>query len=146
MLRRRTLKVCEQQVTILTEHGQVCIQPHEYTIQETIDDHLEAVKEGEAELVFLNKNKSLRGKIKEQVFYIRSRGISFTEAMKMVGGQVKSQHVFYIRYKEELQRYFTRDYDSYLAKKNNYSTLKSHHAKQITTEALEDVEGAEKYL
>jgi hypothetical protein len=135
----------EQQVMILTEHGQVCIQPHEYTILDSIDDHLEAVKEGEAELVFLNKNKSLRGKIKEQVFYIRSRGISFQEAMKMVGSSVKSQHVFYIRYSEEMQRYFTRDYDSYLKKKENFNIFKTDHAKEITKAAFENT-AAHKFL
>ena len=128
----------EQQVKILTEHGQVCIQPEEYTILDNIDDHLNAVKDGDAELVFLNKNKTLRGKLKEQVFYIRSRGISFTEAMKMVGGQVKSQHVFYIRYTEEIQRYFVRDYDSYKAKKESFSMMKSHDGRLIFERAIED--------
>ena len=49
-------------------------------------------------------SKTLKGKINEQVFYLRSRGYDYTDAIKLCIGNSSSQNLFYIEYHEGYQR------------------------------------------
>lgn len=95
----------EQQLKIVTPWGECCIQPEEYNTTD-INFHLNAAKTGDAEIKYLTKSKQLKGKVKEQVFYLRTRGIGFADAVQMCIANIHTQHLFYIEYHEEYMKMF----------------------------------------
>jgi hypothetical protein len=110
----------EQQVKIKTAFGDVCVQPHEYRIVREIDQYIEPVKDKHAFMRFLSGSKSLSGKIADQVFYLRSRGIGFAEAVQLCIQNVKTQNLFYIEMHPGYQEAFTRNWEAYWARKMKY--------------------------
>jgi hypothetical protein len=112
--------VIEQQVKIKTPFGDVAIQPHEYTVVKELQGYIEPVKDGHAFMRFMSNQKQLTGKIADQVFYLRQRGIPFAEAIQLCIQNVKTQNLFYIEMHPEYQKMFTRDFDQYWAKKLAY--------------------------
>ena len=99
-----------QQVKVITEHGQICIQPEEYTIctEDKLKEYMECVKDESATMVYLSKSKSLKGKVADQVFYLRQRGISFSSALQMCIGSVTTSNLFFIHMHPGYVDYFTR--------------------------------------
>jgi len=110
----------EQQVSILTKWGEVSIQPHEYTKLKDVGKYLDAVNIGHATVHYLTNKGGLKGKIRDQVFYMQSRGVSYGDALQMVAGNITTKHLLYITMHEEYQRMFTRYYDQYAAKKKAF--------------------------
>jgi hypothetical protein len=97
------------QMKIRTRNGDVCIQPHEYNIIEDLSIYLEAVKDGGAFIRYLNEEETIKkGKIADQIFYLRSRGIGFADAIMMITGNIKTQNLFYIEFHEEYRKIFFR--------------------------------------
>ena len=101
----------EAQVKVITEYGTVCIQPHEYTLvdEEKLKEYFEYAKTGDADIVYLSKAKQLSGKIADQVFYMRSRGISFSDAIQLCIGSVTTANLLYLRMHPGYVEYFTRE-------------------------------------
>lgn len=118
----------EQQVSIRTEWGDVILQPYEYSIQkpERIPDYINAVKDGDATIMYLNESKQLSGKVADQLFYIRSRGVGFVDALQMCINSTTSsvRNIFYIRMHSGLQQHFDRHFDTYFQKKVKFLTSK----------------------
>lgn len=118
--------ILEQQIKIKTMFGDVCIQPHEYTVVRQISQYIESVKDEHAFIRFISNNKQLTSKLADQVFYLRSRGIGFAEAIQLCIQNVKSQNLFYIEMHPEYQKIFTRDFDSYWRRKMQYCLDNKH--------------------
>ena len=131
----------EAQVKILTEHGDVCLQPYEYNIctEEKVKEYMDCVKEGHAFINYLSDSKQLKGKIADQVFYLRSRGIKYSDALTMCIGSVATRNLFYVYMHPAYVNYFTREkqcswYFSkhlYALKKGKQVSLFEKYFKQI---------------
>lgn len=87
----------EMEVKILTPNGSVILKPHEYDIVSNIKDVLSRV-DNEHFLLKQFGSDNQKGKIADQIHYIRSRGISQADAITMVMGQVKSQKVYWLEW------------------------------------------------
>ena len=100
-----------QQVKVRTRFGDVCVQPEEYRIVNNADleSYMENVRKEHAFITYLSKSKQLTGKIADQVFYLRSRGISFGKALELCVGEVKTNNLFYIFMHPGYVQYFTRE-------------------------------------
>jgi hypothetical protein len=110
----------QQQVKIKTVFGDVCIQPWEYTVVKDIAQYIEPVGHGEAVMRFLTQEKQLSGKIADQVFYLRSRGISFSDAVQLCISNVKTQNLFYLEMHPQLQNTFYRHFWTQWKRKVDY--------------------------
>lgn len=93
-------------IRVLTPDGEVCLEPHEYTILRDIQPYLDQIDDGYhfRELGGVGKAK----KLAEQLFYVMSRGIPKVEGYKMLLGQIDRPNVFWLEPYKELQRYFSR--------------------------------------
>lgn len=104
-----------QQMKILTPFGSVFIQPDEYNVVD-VTKYFESMKDGSIQLKHMNNGKTLGKKVEEQLFYLRSRGISMTTAIQMVSGSMKTQNGFYLLPHPEYQRMFLRNFEWHYAK------------------------------
>lgn len=112
----------EQQVKIKTPFGDVCVQPYEYLIPKELGHYIEAAKDGHAFIRYMNETKILKGKIADQVFYLRSRGIKFKDAITLCFQNISTQNLFYVEMHPEYQKALTRNWDRYWEKKVAYCT------------------------
>lgn len=95
----------EFRMKILTENGEMCVEPHEYSIiDETFHEYCEEIGNGYE--VFELGGKEDNQTFKDQFFYMQSRGISKSDALPMLFGSIKSRDVFYLKPRPELQEYF----------------------------------------
>lgn len=88
---------------ILTPKGDLYLWPNEYTVVKDISPYLEFPDD--------HIHIHLLGGMpmnKEALFYIRSRGISKAEAIKMLLGDVKTQNVAFVTVHPVYQQAFTR--------------------------------------
>jgi hypothetical protein len=101
----------EESVKIVTEHGYVHLMPHEYnlTSEDKLKEIMESVKVKHAFIVYPSKSKQLKGKIAEQIFYLRARGISYSKALQLCIGEVKSSNLMYIYMHPGYVEMFTRE-------------------------------------
>ena len=104
----------EMKVEILTPEGSLCLMPHEFNVINNIDDYLDMV-DGEHCMLKELCGVAAASKIKDVVFYCQQRGLSKTDALKMVGGEVRKQNVFYLQLHEAYGEYFG------LTKTNKYN-------------------------
>lgn len=91
---------------ILTPKGDLWLWPAEYTKVKDISVYF-GFKENEVHIILLGGE----GVNSESLFYLRSRGISKADAIKMLLGEVKSQNVAFITFHPDAVACFTRDYD-----------------------------------
>ena len=107
----------EASAEIITPFGPVKIHSNEYNIVD-LEWALKLVESDSHMIRYLSNDGSIQQKMKnisvqEKVFYLQSRGISFTEAMKMVSGEIKTQHLMYFdpfpQYIEMFSRTYLRD-------------------------------------
>lgn len=100
-----------QQVKVMTEHGEIYIQPEEYVIctEEKLAEYMEAIKDNHCFMVYLSDSRQLKGKVADQVFYLRSRGISYSTALQMSIGAVSTSNLFYLYMHPGYVEYFTRE-------------------------------------
>lgn len=127
-----------QQVKVITEHGEIRIQPEEYSIcsDEKLQEYMQSVQSGDGFMVYLSKSQQLKGKVAEQVFYLQSRGISYTKALQMCIGQVSTANLFYIYMHPGYVEYFTRE--------PLLSTYYKRHIKAMRESGVEEL--ADQYL
>jgi hypothetical protein len=116
-----------QQVSILTPFGSVILQPEEYTVID-IKKYFHGLESGSHQLKLMTSNKGASSKWKEQIDYIRSRGIKLEQALEWVSGSVNSQNSFYLLAHPSLQEMFDRDFEAQAAKLSKFKeeTLKRH--------------------
>lgn len=100
-----------QQVKIRTEHGDVVVMPEEYNIvdEKRLQEYMQSVNDGHGFIVYLSKSQQLKGKIADQVFYLRSRGISFTKALELCIGEVRTNNLFYMYMHPYYVAHYTRE-------------------------------------
>lgn len=137
--------VITQQVKIKTVFEDVCIQPHEYRVIQDMSPYIEPIKEGHVFIRWMTNQKQLSGKVADQIFYLRSRGIAYTEALQLCIGNIKSQNLFYLEFHPAYQESFTRNYDRYWARKMNYC-IKKHRQDLLNYGPTWDFSNTEKQL
>ena len=101
-----------QNVKVLTEWGEVVLKPHEYNrlTNERLQCYLEEIRDNQqGRLVFLHHGQNLQGKLADRLFYLRSRGISYLDALMMLVDLVKSRNLFYIEMHPAVVQMFTHD-------------------------------------
>lgn len=133
----------ERGAAIITEFGEVTINPNEFTVasEKHLKEYMEYAKSGHAFIRYLSNNSQLKGKIKEQIFYLRSRGISFAEAISMCVGNISTRNLMYVYLhpayldqftrQKPLQNYFDRLIRSYTQKDLGFSKDYRKLIKQI---------------
>lgn len=119
-----TKYVLQAQIKIITEYGEVHLQPHEYELVDDakLQEYMESVKSGDAFIMYLSKSKQLKGKIADQVFYLRTRGISFSTAIQMCIGSISTRNLMYIYMHPGYVEFFTRteEFERYITKHVEY--------------------------
>lgn len=111
-------------VKIVTPFGEVKLWDDEYKVV-SLDWALHLAGEEALMIRYLNNDGSVRDGLKnvsvrDQVFYLQSRGISFKEAMKMVQGEIKSQHLFYFDPYPHYVHVYERNYEEIAKRKIKY--------------------------
>ena len=107
----------EYSMKIRTRTDALTVQPWEYNFID-LREYLEPVKDGHAFIKHMNmKQQKVSGKIGEQIFYLRSRGIGFTDAVMMISGNIKTQTAFYIEMHREYVKHFNHDWERIEAKR-----------------------------
>jgi hypothetical protein len=96
----------EMRVRIVTPDGEVCLEPHEFSIVTDIQPYMDELGNG-YEMRELGGIKNAK-KLHEQLFYVMSRGIPKTEAYSMLLGTVDRPNVFWLQPHSELQSMFSR--------------------------------------
>jgi hypothetical protein len=98
--------VLEMRVRILTPDGEVCLEPHEYSIIDDLQPYLDEIGEG----YFMRELGGIKSakKLQEQLFYVMQRGIPRTTAYKLVLGEIERPNVFWLEPHPGLQAYFSR--------------------------------------
>ena len=104
-----------QQMKILTPFGTVYIQPEEYNVVD-INKYFEMLKDGSMQMKHMNTSINLSNTLRDKLFYIRSRGISLVEALKMISGNLNTQNAFFLLTNPYIQEMFLRDFDAENAK------------------------------
>jgi hypothetical protein len=104
--------------------GDVCINPWEYSVVNDVLPYLEAVKAKSAVLRYISNTKQLTGKLSEQVFYLRARGIGYSEALQLCIKTIKTQNLFYIEMTPPNAAVFTRNYLAFAKRKLEYVSKK----------------------
>ena len=100
-----------QQMKILTPFGTVYIQPEEYNVVD-INKYFEMLKDGSMQMKHMSTTINLGNTLKDKLFYIRSRGISLVEALKMISGNLSTQNAFFLLTNPYIQEMFLRNFDS----------------------------------
>lgn len=95
----------EERVRIMTEDGEVCLEPHEYSIVEDINQYIEHVDGEHLNICFLGGSQS-NEEFDEKMFYIRSRGVDKTTAYGMLLGDIKKPNVICLHWHDEYLRMF----------------------------------------
>lgn len=129
----------EWNFTITTDYGDVVIREGEYSLltDERLREYIEFVKDGDYSIVMYNidGNKMLSQKLQDSIFYIRSRGISYTDALLMSIGLINSRSVFRLEAHMVYLEYFLREpeLESYLTQ-----------VERFKPEQLKDIQPVEK--
>lgn len=85
-------------VRVLTPRGELGLFPHEYSKIDDITRYLEFIGDG-MEIKFFG---GVEGVPKDQLFYLRTRGIPKHEAIKMLLGNIRSPEVCWIEARPEV--------------------------------------------
>lgn len=96
----------EMRVRILTPDGEICLEPYEYSIISDIQPYLEEIGDG----MIMHELGGVKNakKLKDQMFYVQSRGIPKVEAFKMLLGQIDRWNVFWLETHPDIVAYFSR--------------------------------------
>jgi hypothetical protein len=110
---------------ITTEYGDVILRDHEYSIinEESLKNYIECVQSGDAELKLYADldNNMFNEKLQNTIFYIRSRGISYTDALLMSMGNINKRNVLRIEFQDKyLETFFDNNelQEFYIRQKN----------------------------
>lgn len=92
-------------VKIVTPDGDSYITANEYTIVD-IEKYVQMADGEHIIMNFFEGDIKFAGKMKDIIFYMRSRGIGLHESIKMLSRDVKKHSIFWINFHEEYQRHF----------------------------------------
>lgn len=111
-------------VEIITPFGPITIFPEEYNPVD-LNFAMQCVEAGSHIIRYMGNDGNVRDsmkhtKVTEQVFYLRSRGVKFSDAMRGVSGDIKSQHFLYFDPLPQYVDMFSRDYPKQCEKKMRY--------------------------
>lgn len=115
-----TLDDFSSQIKIKTIFGDVVLNPEDYNVVENIEKYLAEIDYKTVVMRFLTKSEQLTGKLNDQVFYLRSRGIGFVDSLKMCINNIKTQNLFYLEMTPANAAYFTRNYLNFAKRKERY--------------------------
>lgn len=122
---------------IQTEYGSCKIREHEYSIitPDHMQEYISATRNGDAELIFYGQdtNSLIHKNMKDAIFYLQSRGISYSDALLMCVGLVDKQNIFRIEFRDEyLYHFFYSDeVDRFLDKKKNYTHIPDSYSEAV---------------
>lgn len=137
----------EESVKIKTEYGDVVLFDNEYNTvaDEKLEEYFEHVKNEHAFIIYLSKSKQLKGKVAEQVFYLRTRGISYTNAIQMCIGEIKTGNLLYLHMHPGYVEHFTREeqFENYIH--SHLKAMLSHNLKEEADKYLEQVHSISGY-
>lgn len=111
------------QAKILTPFGTVKVNHDEFNVID-FNSYLDCIDNGSFQVKFLTKGKSHKNTARNQLLYIRSRGISLSSALGMVSGLVKSQNTLYMLPHPEYQKMFLSYYERYAAEQLKFKEEK----------------------
>lgn len=92
-------------VKIITPNGEAFITANEYKIVD-IEKYVQMVDGEHLVMNFFEGDIKFSGKMKDMIFYMRSRGIGIHESIKMLSSDVKKHSVFWLNFHKEYQMYF----------------------------------------
>lgn len=92
---------------IVTPRGDLGIYPREYVLIREPQKYYEFLGDGMEMKFFGNQNEN--GIPADKLFYLRSRGISKLDAIKLLIGEIKAHGLCWIESSEEVQRTFCRE-------------------------------------
>ena len=95
----------EERVRITTEDGEVCLEPHEYTIVKDINEYIEYVDNEHLSLCFLGGDQSNK-EFDEKMFYIQSRGVDKVTAYGLLLGDIEAPNIMCLHWHDEYLRMF----------------------------------------
>jgi hypothetical protein len=113
-----------RQVKILTPFGTVLLQPNEYNVVD-FNSYLECIDTGSYQVKFLSGGVKIhKNTARDQLLYIRSRGISLSTALGMVSGLISSQNTLYMLPHPEYQKMFLSWWEVYFEQEKALKTKK----------------------
>lgn len=117
---------------ITTQYGDVVLNDYEYRLiaEERLADYMKCVAEGSYELRMYGQTRTYKTKLKEQIFYLQTRGIPYETAVLMVLGNIRKRNILYLQPEEGYQRMFVRDIDHYYKKRDKF--LSSYNGPNYT--------------
>jgi hypothetical protein len=74
--------------------------------------------------------------LRDKIFYMRSRGLTFGDAVRLLFPLVNEPNVFWLTFHEEYQRMFVRDYDLYEARRASWEKKAALKARGINPDAM----------
>lgn len=95
----------EERVRITTEDGEVCLEPHEYSIIKDINEYIEYVDGEHLTLSFLGGDQSNES-FNEKMFYLQSRGIDKITSYGLLIGDIEAPNVICLHWHKEYLRMF----------------------------------------
>lgn len=100
---------CDSDITVKvkvqTKDGDIYLLSHEFNIVD-VEKYVDCVDGEHCVMNFFSETASLPKKMSEQIFYMRSRGIPYIDALKMLSGNIKKSGIFWITFHKEYQRMF----------------------------------------
>ncbi|NQZ53278.1 MAG: hypothetical protein HRT93_03380 [Piscirickettsiaceae bacterium] len=95
----------EVQMTIISENGQVDIQPHEYSMlsQERFKEYHACIGD-EYSVGFFDGKEEGNEEFENKMFYMRTRGLSQQKCIELMMGDITSQQVCYLKPHPELAK------------------------------------------
>lgn len=114
----------EQRVEIRTVWDDCCIEPHEYVVID-MNVYNSLVDQ---EHLFLNLFADVNGitdkELRDKIFYMRSRGLSYADAVQLILPHVNEPNILWLTFHEEYQKSMCRDYDIYEGIRDKYENKK----------------------
>lgn len=122
------------QVEVRNEYGVALLQPWEYSVlsDENMETYIDSLKDQTAWRMYQFSNEQVKKSaandaFKDRVHYMRTRGIPYGVAIRMLFGQISHHNVFYLKPHDELIRMFHRDANKYIAGRKQFE--KKHNIK-----------------
>jgi len=88
---------------ILCRQGPLWLWPHEYTIIENVSEYITMLGDDGPKINYMSARTELSG---DKLFYLRSRGVPYADAVLMLLGEVKDPNFCYLTFPREVQRFF----------------------------------------
>lgn len=111
---------------ITTKYGDVQLRDFEYSViaDDKMQEYISAVDEKDYDLIpyGVGENASFNKKLQDTIFYLRSRGLTYSQALTLSMGIVKQKNIFMLQAKEDYLYHFfdNRECDRLLEKEKAF--------------------------